>query len=477
MGVFATEFRVSPDITQVNFLAQIVAWIKGIQESTVFHDVAAKDLDDDDAFIEASSGETLSVKKVVTQSGFVIGAKYEIPDEEGRIWRTEVVLTNSSDTAKLRIRGQCVAITAEVPVSRPKMPFILKSVLEEGWGESDGGLKVQALPHSAAEHGTDFICKLLKGEANCALPIVYLSINPEGRYDVSPEYLARKLGGVAHVVKEPSRSFSFTLSRESLGINPFDGNVTISTSGSGVVRRFFLGGRLPTMEKLSSAVEDAAIVAAANKNILGGWSWRDLQEQQSRNLKKKIKDANGGSDKYAEVFDKELEQKEKEISELRAEVERLSNAQYADVSFGDGLMPSELVDALGDELYPGEFSDRLRYLVKIAQKNMASVDLLTTSFSSIFIEITSSSGRSVGIIADLKAASKKGKRFGPAMAQVLNRLGYVITEDGKHIKASPPSGPISGQTLTLPKTASDNARGGANQVSDIESALGLKFLK
>ncbi len=58
MSVFSTGFCVSPEISEANFATLAVGWLIGIEKSTVLDEANAKELDKDDAWIQASSGES-----------------------------------------------------------------------------------------------------------------------------------------------------------------------------------------------------------------------------------------------------------------------------------------------------------------------------------------------------------------------------------------------------------------------------------
>src|SRR5690606_26011686 len=59
------------------------------------------------------------------------------------------------------------------------------------------------------------------------LPLVYVSVRRSRQPFVDVDDLARRLAGMAHVIVEPSRQFSFALARNTRHTNAYDGAVGI----------------------------------------------------------------------------------------------------------------------------------------------------------------------------------------------------------------------------------------------------------
>lgn len=479
MSVFSTEFCVSPEISETKFATLALGWLIGIEKSTVLDEANAKELDKDDAWIQASSGESLALKKVKTQSGFVIGLRHEMPDDIGRIWRTEGVLTNSGQNAYLQVKSQCVAISPEIPVETPKKPYFINTVLDEGWGGKDAELQVSSSPHALNGNDLDLAASIILGKSEMSLPIVYVSANSVGQPNVDVKMLAIALGGVAHVITEPSSDFSFQLSYLTDKENPYGGNIGVCVPGRGLIRNFFLGGSFPTPWKLEEAVKNFTISVASRQSVIGAWSWQDLQTEHSKKLRQQLRESQ--DDTWEEIALQQetlIADKDKLIKELEVDLLRKTNSELEQLDYGDSHLPSDLVRAMGKEMYLGEFSDRIRWLISSFRttSQFKELDIRSTNVANQFLQHTHSSKRSVPLIRELKQAGKQGTKFGDHMAKLLKRLGYSISEDGKHMKASPPKDAIGGPTLTLPKTSSDNAHAGANNASTTINALGLKKL-
>ncbi len=218
MSEFATEFAVSHQINKATFTAEVTGWLDGMEASMVLASSAKADLDEDNPVLQAENGEEL--RMLVLQGSDrpdALGFIHRIPDQEGRIWQTEAVWKRlETQEAVLRVRGQCLAADSLPFLPVPNKPFFIKAILQEGWARADGLLDVDERPHALPDNddGLELAQAIIRGQASNRLPIVYVSVTDEDSPAIDSrnlERLAFALGGVAHVVVEPSRSFSFDL--------------------------------------------------------------------------------------------------------------------------------------------------------------------------------------------------------------------------------------------------------------------------
>lgn len=484
MASFGTEFPVSPKITKNSLAKMVGEWAAGIKNSSLKDAETAIQNDEDDISVIGNYGETLQFKHVITESGFVAGARHSIGDDIGREWRTEIVLTNTTKLATLRVRGECIAATPGIETERPKRPFLVKKALDQGWGEADGPLTVQSLPHYLSDTEEDMALAIscILDTGKISLPVVYVSRDHRNRLNINENKLAYDLGGVAHVLIEPSADFSYNLYRLSRQTNSYNGNVGVYSHPNGLLRNYFLGGALPSKGALARAILDTVETFVSNRSLLGGYGWLELQERQNDLLRQKLRSTTGNSENIEEwiaSFQVEIDGYKRRISELESEIQKRDSSDAISHHRTDGILSNSIAEKLGRELYPGEFSDRLRLFILEGTKNKNETphDVRTLNVASEILNLSQFSGRAASIISELKSAATSGKKFGIKMREILCRYGYTATEDGPHIKMSPPDDRISGPVITLPKTPSDNVHGGQNQASDVSNALGLKKMQ
>lgn len=176
---FATEFPVTPIATKAAFIGEVVGWLRGSTYSQVLAS-AEPDLAGDFAFLQSPNGEELRFREFKDDGGDAIGFRHDYGDGEGRIWRTEGVLKNGG-VAKtggiVRLSTQCLAGKSGALLESPRKPYLIKAVLQDGWGGDDGWLQVMDRPHMLAddEEGLFLARALVQGEATIHLPVIYVS--------------------------------------------------------------------------------------------------------------------------------------------------------------------------------------------------------------------------------------------------------------------------------------------------------------
>lgn len=476
MSIFATEVPVRADLTIAEFAAQAIAWIRGIKRSTVLDECGEKELYRDSAEIRSASGEVLSFKSYHNVTEHAYGVRSELPDDNGRIWRIECVYLHRRNKAFLRVRGQCVALTASTTLLQPKKPHFLTQVLEEGWGIADGVLSVQGAPHFLQAGDEELAGAVLKGEATEFLPCVYVA---HGVSEIDLEHLARRLAGICHVVVEPDRRFSEELSHRGQVKAPSSRAIGLFDA-TGKQRL----GLVPRIGNRSSRAILDEICSAANSVMSGlapkcGWEWQQLQEAEARSLREQaLSDNSRALDEYIDAFDRELKAKDERIHDLERSLWQAQTEQGQAHIESEALIVDGVKLACGAELYDGEFDDRLRYLLNTMLPQVEkTLDPRTAAFARNLIDRTEFSGRAAGLAARIKNAGKDGNQMPAQLGGILQELGYKKSQDGKHLKFTPGEQLFGLPPETLPSTPSDSQRGGKNRAAEVIRSLALNDLK
>ncbi len=479
---FATEFPVRSANNRAEFVALVVSWLRGTNYSSVLDTRQVEDLEGETAYLKSRGGEELRLREFSPNGALeAIGFRHDFPDGQGRLWRTEAVLRRTSAASGqdiIRIRTQCIARQAGVRLETPRKPYFIKTILQDGWGVNDGGLSVSDQPHWLAhdEPALRIARAVTIGEAPRYLPIIYISATGVSTWLPSRrqiEILAFDLGGVAHVIVEPNRDFSFQLRDVTEGANAYDGTVAIAVPGRGIVRRFYLGWRLTDLDDLLKAVRGTAL-GIRSQMPAEGWDWTELQEQALR-LQRERDRKRLSAKETEDLYNEEISNLKNRIEELEKQVA----AQLPDREDepNDGFFPTHFVKKVGPELCVGEFSDRLRLAVKTCVERADHVGLDKRSMAILNL-IASSLPSSLALFElreDLKRATKDGGRVASQVKALLLRHGYQEKPGGKHVVLEPKNKFIGLGPIILPKTPSDN-RGLTNLRKDIEKILGITKL-
>jgi len=483
LPIFATEFPVNLILDRAAFVELVVAWLRGTKYSSVLEAGTNADLDSENAFLRSETGEELRLRELLRDDGSeIIGFRHDFPDDRGRIWRTEAVLrcnATGGEQSLLRVRTQCVAQQHGAHLEIPRKPYFLKTILQDGLGGQDGSLDVSDQPIWLDDTDEGLLTAQLSttGNASKHLPIIFISAINDGSWLLSEqeiEKLAFDLGGVAHVIVEPNRRFSFRLRGETKGANVYGGTIGLALPERGLSHRFYLGWQFQDSADLITAIRTTALNLRSQMPAIG-WDWSELQEQVLRMQRERDR---------ARLTAKQIEQLyQEEINTLqeqnRALKELLASRPITETLAHDHLDVSSEISNLqvGPEIYRGEISDRLRMAVNIALSVADQISLDRRSrllFEEIMRKLPVSPSLNV-LLQDLDRATKNSKRVAADVTSVLLRYGYREKSDNKHIRLEAKTGFTGLDTITLPKTPSDG-RGLKNLQKQIAQALGVTKL-
>ena len=481
MSMFATEFSVKKDVSFDAFRECAIEWIRGIRKSTVLKSGAEREFFDDDAKLEAPNGELYVMKQSVQTGVSGIGFKHDLPDAD-RIWRTECVLTRRARRGtSVRIRSQCLATAPNIPVMAPKKPFLIKMMLKQKWGGEDSFLRVADTPHRISPKDMKNLKSVILGTHSCILPVVYVSVGDDGKPLLDTCKLAFNLGGLAHVVVEPSREFSFRMTKATSQKNPYGGTIGVSMPGKGIVRVFYKGPALSTSLAVATAIEKFVIRALAIRSAVFGWEWHDLQEQHANTLKTKMRDLQAKTsgqerkevDEYVEAFDAQISSKNEEIARLEATIDDLTQDLAGREFPGGEILSQKLLQSAGRELYPGEFADR----VLLAMRTYVcshDVDQRTAAVLKELVAHVQFTGQAKNLARRIQRACGDPAKMPGLLDNLLTgEFSFTKRSDGKHMNYFPPADLPGLDKVTVAKSPSDR-RAGKNQASELLRNFGLR---
>jgi len=481
MVQFSTEFPVKKFENRSQFVALVWCWLGGMKASTILKTGRQSELDATNAFIKAGNGEELRVREIRDGDDFsAIGFRHDIPDNEGRLWRTEAVVRRGAAVGQdlLRIRTRCIAIVPDASLEVPKKPYLIKSLLQDDLGGDDGLLSIRKTPLwlTDRQDDRDLARLAVMGGASTYLPVVYISAISTSAWPLSEnhiEQLAFELGGVAHVIVEPDRDFSFSLRDASDGQNAYGGAVGIHVPGRGMVARYLLGWNLETPRALAQQVQKVALQWRTHMPAQG-WEWDQLQEHALRQQRHTIRNTRDNA-AMVELYEDEIKNLEEKVDRLKEELVESQNCiPTNEFESGQGL--DALADLLGPELYEGEIVDRLRGAAVLALRRAEaeSMDGRTQMMLRRLIEHRPYSPGLQELKQDIKRSTKDLGRIVDEVPALLNRHGYQHKSDKTHIRLEAKDGYYGLASLTVVKTPSDH-RAGKNTAKQIRQAMGLNL--
>ncbi|MEW6692370.1 MAG: hypothetical protein AB1340_06010 [Pseudomonadota bacterium] len=396
--------------------------------------------------------------------------RYENIDESSVRWVTEIAGAKDSNEFWVSIQ---LSVDSELPLERieqGKRPHILKTIMRDIGGGMDGRLPVSDKPivlDDSAE-GRSLAVDVITAHAGCIMPVVYVSADNHDSPHIDAPQLSQWLSGMAHVIVEPTRAFSFDLMPEVLGENAYGGAVAIYWP-DGIGKWLFL----PHKEYEDPKQMQIAIARKVRLSLLSQRSkrectWSHIQELKSKQRIRELKESGSNRvDDYIAAFDTELESKNEEIQRLEQEVNRLKYGASNDAQGRNLIGGAISLGGREKDLYQGE---RLCILLDALSSAVGSTEPHSRRRMVLedMIEANTQEGQRESILSSLKEVLRSYTAMNGTIRSELERLGFEISEEGKHYKLS-----FRGDKrypFILPKTGSDH-RGGLNAFSDLKKRL------
>lgn len=468
MLTFATEIPVSQERSTTDLLAVCKTWILG-SPYTEFSHVDFDNVNSLEDWSCSKKNESVHFARCETDNLSIGGLRYLKRESTSLEWTTEIVGTKSAESFWVSIRVSCESSAPSIRLPQPKKPYIIRQLLDSLGGGKDGEFDISDTPLELRNDEIEFASALILGRSENRLPVVYVSAQPNNTPLVDPQQLARWLSGMAHVVVEPNRPFSLRLMLEVDRQNVYGGTVGIYWPDGAGKRAHFLGAQYKFPRDIESAVSEEIRVALANRRPLSNCTWAFLRETLSRRAYQRLK-AEGSTEisQYVDAFDAEIQAKEERIQEAEKEISRLQAVVRA-LEAKCSSLPGGSILSFGKEqdFFPGEIRDIVLTALSDATKSVRSNSRRRHVLDDL-LRVNKQQGEAQQIEEEIKSLFKAYRDMDARCRSALERLGFEVSEDGKHYKAV-----FQGDgryTFTIPKTSSDH-RAGKNLASDIKNIL------
>lgn len=464
---FATEFPIAPERNTADFLQAMVTWITGSPHTKLVADTLQELAQKEEASVQ-SDDEHVQSLVCNTADLDLAGLSYSRRDSD-LDWLTTIVFSRTSSDAWIGIRVECESLHAAARLPPAKKPVVVRTLLQSLGGAADGPLLVGEQAHLLTNSDIDLAAKLIRGDAGCRLPIVYVSARFQGGHILDADRLAADLSGMAHVVVEPNRAFSVRLQLEVESENVYGGTIGLYWPEGGGRRAFFLGGEYVTPGHLTNAIKDEIRAALLNRRPLARCTWAYVRETASRQAIEALK-ASGSKaiEDYVKTFDQEIEAKNQRLEEAEKEIQRLRNELRVQEARAGTASGGVLRLGRERDFYPNEVLGILLDAIEDAESRVPQDSRRQHVLKSIVEANPLQENPFDRRREQLKTMLRGMRTVDAKMRRDLEDMGFSISEDGKHYKLV-----FQGDdryTYTLPKSGSDH-RGGMNAATDIARLL------
>lgn len=457
---FATDFPVSFGATSSDFMNVVRQWIAGSPHNIL----TSQDLAVLDVQGRASSERghaKLDSLRFIDRTEDSCAIRYVVQD--GLLqWMTLATFSKRAADSWVSVRTLCESQHPATVLPPGKKPLLVKQLLDRLGGGDDNGL-VLGRPISLNNADIALAVDLIAGKAGNRLPVVYVSAPSSNKHFVRIGGLNHKLAGMAHLVIEPSRFFSWRLRDHVNSENVYGGSVGIYWPDSGGRRSQFRRGDFSSVSEMESAIEEEVRAALVNRRPLERCTFSSVDSAISRSeIEHYKKEGDKGFEEYAAHFDVELlakeeslESAEREIARLKAEIrehERI-RAMQGGFSFSAGQESDLYAGEILDVVLTAVQAEADRTIEGTRRRHIVEAILGANDFIG-----TASRNREV-----IKEALRDYRSLNKKTIGILEDLGFVV-EKGNH-----PRIVFQGDeryAFVLPGTGGD-WRGGMNAASDL----------
>lgn len=461
---FATEFPTRETAAE-RFVSSVRQWLSGSPHSR-FPIEKFQTFPTDGFWSAAADQESL---EAIVISGPDARVAFRYRKIEGDLtWTTTVVYATNGGDAWVGIRTFRDSAQPRSDLPSAKKPFLVRTLLETLGGGLDGELHVSDRPHHLQVNDLAMAARLLNGDSNNHLPLVYVSRNFDEGAPVDVYALAKVLGGLAHVLVEPDRAFSKALQPEVGSRNAYGGTVGVYLPG-GTRRSFYLREDHGSEYDIRKLVVSHVRTALMNRRPLKRCTWEETEFLAARGAIERLR-SSGSEDlnEYIKAFDAEAKAREEQLQQAEGEIYRL-RAQIRALEAAGGAESGTLSLSFSDEaeLYPGEFREIVFDALSDAMGRVHA-DSRRQHILAAVNGIDGEPGISRKKREEIKAILRNYKSMDKATQDGLSRMGFTVKDEGKHYKLV--FGNDERYTFSLAKSASDH-RGGLNLASDISKAV------
>ena len=463
MLMFATEFPVKAEGGAAQFAACFKKWILGSPHTVLKEEDFDLNEVDSEGWVLEKGTQKLRMLHAQIDKNASVAFRNQIEDA-GLEWNTEVVFSRDELDSWVGVRTFCDALQPARALPAAKKPLIVSALLRGLQGANDGELDVSGTARYLSDDEVGLASRLIRGEAGCQLPVVYLSAAFGGERILDPSALSSDLAGMAHVVVEPNRAFSVRLKIEASSENVYGGAAGVYWPDGSGRRSYFLPRDFQRRGEMKTALLNEIRSALIFKRPSERCMWASVQEAAARSAIIALKHSDSGElSKYIENFDSEIKASQKKLASAEIEIARLK----AEIRMFEARAPvgGALTLATGEEqsFYPNEIA---ALICEILYANRETTILDSRRRHIVDAIINNNLGMSVIETRrrTIRELLNGYTSLTPKIRRGLEDVGFSISEEGKHYKLL-----FQGDgryIFSLAKSGSDH-RGGANMASDI----------
>lgn len=469
MLLYSAKFPVVETLGQDDFIQLVIKWN---QESP--HNKMNGIQWDGSRNVRYEDGAmTLAIEELRAYN--IVATRFRKEDERGVVWTTDFVLNFKEHILAIRLDRETTEDTISfIPTFSP--PHLVKMIVKEKLAGMDNNLLISEHPITILKDNYEIIADIILEKKKYALPIVYITKTWLGNYPLDVVRLARKLQGVAHVLREADPEVSKILKETCSGENVHHGGIAIYYPSQSARTKKINTTRYAGIEDhLIKRIVEYIYRYTNQQRRESMYTWEGIQNELLRlknesliEKRQEAEAANLQNKDLLDMYDEEIERYKKDINDLNNRIAALNQENQGLRSKLEGTDAIPLL-FFGEEedLYEGEIreivldilAESLKNKKKNTRREHIILDLLDENEYSRAAEIRRN---------EIKKILKGYSTMSASMRAELQDFGFIISSDGKHHKLTYYGD--SRYVATMAKSSSD-IRAGNNLASEIDKIM------
>lgn len=462
MITYSTQFPVKEELDKKTFVEVVLDWNQGSKYDK-FDNLDWDGKTFSKQWIE--NDKQLSIEELEHKE--IVAAQLKKEDEHG-LWKTDLILNYGKKYITIRVALETTDFTTDFfPTYYP--PFFVKKLIYRGYAGNDLNIPVNQQAFSLDDY-SDVIEKLSEKKTEYTMPIVFVAKKYDGNFPVELSTLAFQLQGVAHVIYEGNE---ITFSNY-FGCEIQNGVVFVEYPNRNMKRTVinFLGTSNDNPEYIMSQIK-VCVYNYENQVMRKDIdTWDGIQNEklyeQNHSLLSNQRALENENEDLMNVFEEQLNKTETINKELSNDIQRLMvENQTLRMRFTSKNQKPLIYMGEESEFYEGEIREIILDILEDYKRNSKPGTRREHIISDIlknndYFQLQARRKE------QLKAAIKGYKTLNGSLKSMLEKFGFVITDDGKHYKWT-----YFGDhryVITVAKTCSDN-RAGMNIASTIDKLM------
>jgi hypothetical protein len=428
MLIFRTQFPISSSSTNQEIILIVKQWLELSEHYKIKESLQNIQIQPQDSEISCE-GETLKFNFFSDLNLEILGVKFVYQENENEQWVTQLIANKQESSFHVSIELDYNSKYPSHTVPHPNKPYLIKTILQQCPDGNDGILSTNGKPLYLKNSEIDKAVSLITGNGSNIMPILYVSANDNDEHNINPVKLAELLYGMAHVVVEPNRKFSFQLREKSNYQNAYKGSVGIYWSG-GLGKQIIspLETRKPINE-IFHLIRKALLA----QNLEETLTWGNLKNKKnSFQLQELKKDGEKNLQEYVDLLDSDLSAKDNQIKVLKEEITKLKETlKLQNLSSPAQKEENFLSKGTEDELYSGEFNDGI---MKILRREFDNAEI--NSRKKKVLESVINANPEIGKLDEFKTKIRKvlSEAWSSKVEKELVAIGITVKSDGGHHK-------------------------------------------